>query len=167
MGSCILTGFFSAPGIPRPDAGEGTLPKSHSPGTPWTSILETGRSAILHRSPYETIQTSLSRGFYWWNQGGRARWGHDNNSGEHEEHEKGLCTRTSWSVGQCDDRQGSTDQGIFLCLKTGISPLTAGVVIWSTALIVIIIFFSPSSSKSEGLSTNSVTTYPSHMQGNA
>lgn len=63
MVSCVFTGFFSAPGIPRPDVGEGTLSKSHSPGTPRTSILEIGRSAILHCSPHETIQASLSRGF--------------------------------------------------------------------------------------------------------
>lgn len=63
MVSCVLTGVFSAPGIPRPDVGEGALSKSHSPGTPGTSILETVRSAILHRSPHETIQASLSRVF--------------------------------------------------------------------------------------------------------
>lgn len=63
MASGVFTGFFHAPRIPGPDAGEGTLSKSHSAGTPWTSILEAGRSAILHCSPHETIQASLSRGF--------------------------------------------------------------------------------------------------------
>lgn len=60
-GVFLSPGFFHAPRIPRSDVGEGALSKSYSPRASWTSILKTGRSTILYRSPHETIPASLSR----------------------------------------------------------------------------------------------------------
>lgn len=116
----VFTGFFHAPGIPGPDAGEGALSESHSPGTPWTSFLETGRSTFLHRSPHETVQASLSRGSIQVTKPEENMRIIQENMRKPQNTQRPVHSNRLIS-GQCDDQQGLTDQGIFLCLNWHLS----------------------------------------------
>lgn len=53
-------GFLGAAVLPGPDAGEGALTESHSPGTPPAPLPQAVGTPFLHCPPHETLPPPLS-----------------------------------------------------------------------------------------------------------
>lgn len=166
-GVFLSPGFFHASRIPRSDVGEGALSKSHGPRASWTSILKTGRSTMLYCSPHETIPASLSRFAEETNLGKDMRIIQENTRKTPQNTQRPVHSKPAewwdsvmtWPGQVWQTRASSSVLNRHLSTDSWHGHLEHG---FNKSVLYI---FSPSSSEPEGLSTNSVMIYPSHMQG--
>ena len=111
--SSVSAGLLSAAGLPRPDAGAGARSEGHSAGAPQAPVPETGGAAVLHRSSHEAVPASLSARVT-----EVTKRDEDARTGRENARNRRTCSRPA-SPDQLtdDDRQGSADRGVLLCLQ--------------------------------------------------